>query len=600
MISETTIKFMTQAKGLLELCIQGAENRTTDEAQMEHWLQDVIKFCRMAILNIPGTTIPIPTAPTQTFKPNSPEREMEDDYKLPTCGMLNMAPNDATMTPEARAELVDLQQTLCQAMKDFKIDMEPGNITQGASFTRFEFYPPKGLRMSRITHLTDNLMLAAQAKSINILAPIPGKNTVGIELENKVKKTVYLREILQSEEFQNSTHRIPLALGKDVYGTPIIADLSTMPHLLMAGKTDSGKSVCLNSMLLSMLYKFNPNELKLILADPKVVDLQPYKKLPHLLCPLLTAPERVIGALRWVVNEMEYRLKLFRATGVSNVEEFNNRTANGTAETEVEGSIESYYDEADVLISDLDDMECEDDCASEMPEKLPYIVFVINELADYMLLAKDDIENYIAKIAQKARAAGIHLIISTQIPRSNVLTGLIKANIPSRIAFKVSSPLDSRIILDVNGAENLLGHGDFFFNHAGSSRNNVMRIQGTFVSDPEIAYVVRYCASSAKQNFEQNVTAERNEPVCTTDSEPPAGKDMSDEDAELYSRCVQLVISERKASTSLLQRRFSIGFGRAAKMMDMMEKRGVIGPAAGNLSRPREVLIYHTCTRENN
>jgi S-DNA-T family DNA segregation ATPase FtsK/SpoIIIE len=332
-----------------------------------------------------------------------------------------------------------------------------------------------------------------------------------------------------------------------------------MPHLLIAGNADSGKSVCINSMLLSMLYKFGPNELKLILADPKIVDMQPYRKLPHLLCPLLTAPERVIGALRWVVNEMEHRLNLFQLTGVSNVEEFNNRANDGGV---------APYTEETTEQADID--------SDSLPAKLPYIVIIINELADYMMLVKEDLENYIARLTQKARAAGIHLIAATQIPRANVITGILKANIPSRMAFKVTSPLDSRIILDTSGADKLLGKGDFLYLPAGDI-TKMTRIQGAFVSDVEVACVAKHCA-------EHNAAE-----IAPTPKD--CGLTLSAEEEELYERAVQLVKNERKASVSMLQRRFSIGYGRAAKIIDMMESRGVIGPVSGNSSRPREVLI---------
>ena len=555
MISETTIKYLAQAKGLLELCIQGAENRTTDEAQTERWLEDVIKFCRMAILHLPGEQ----PQPASVFNTYQPDVSATTDYCPPPYELLKDAPQAEALTPDARAEMVDMQQSLCSTMSDFKISMEPGNITRGPAFTRYEFFPPNGLRVNKVLNIADNLMMTAQAKAINILAPIPGKNTIGIELENKVRDTVYLKEILQSKELQTSSYRIPVALGKDVYGTPIIADLTSMPHLLIAGNADSGKSVCINSMLLSMLYKFGPNELKLILADPKIVDMQPYRKLPHLLCPLLTAPERVIGALRWVVNEMEHRLNLFQLTGVSNVEEFNNRANDG----EVAPYTEETTEQADT------------DSAS-LPAKLPYIVIIINELADYMMPVKEDLENYIARLTQKARAAGIHLIAATQTTRANVITGILKANIPSRMAFKVTSPLDSRIILDTGGADKLLGKGDFLYLPAGGI-TKMTRIQGAFVSDVEVARVAKHCA-------EHNAAE-------ITPTPKDCGLTLSAEEEELYERAVQLVKNERKASVSMLQRRFSIGYGRAAKIIDMMESRGVIGPVAGNSSRPREVLI---------
>ena len=537
-------------------------------------------------------------------------REQQDDYPLPPYDLLNYVPVADEDSEAAAEEMRETQLCIMEALETFKIQVEPGNITRGPSITRYEFYPPKGLKLSKITDLEANLRLAAQAKSIKILAPIPGKNTIGIELENASKTPVYLRELLQSEAFHSKKLRIPVALGKDVYGNPVIGDLAAMPHTLVAGTTGSGKSVCVNSMILSMLYKFRPDELRLILVDPKVVEMQPYKKLPHLACPVVTQAARVIGALRWAVNEMEHRYKLFSKMGVRNFEDFNNRPEDYEPEPDEDEIQEEYnplpegYDAADAIVRDIEDSQGEEDLPEEeqgefdfeddnrIPAKLPYIVIIIDELADLMMQVKDDLENYIARLTQKARAAGIHLVAATQTPRANVITGIIKANIPSRLAFKVASPLDSRVILDANDAEKLLGKGDFLFLPPGGI-TKMTRAQGAFVSDPEIAAIVKFCAAHAKQNFVQGVTTEMNnaDGSGNTDDSRLGGNGMSDEDAELYTRCVQLVITERKASTSLLQRRFSIGYGRAAKIMDMMEQRGVIGPASGNTSRPREVLV---------
>ena len=409
-------------------------------------------------------------------------RDMLEDYPLPPYDMLTYKPPAEEDTAAAREEMYSTQQSIIETLASFRIDVEAGDITRGPSITRYEFYPPKGLKLNRITNLADNLRMATQSKSINILAPIPGKNTVGIELENDIKSPVYLRELLQSEAFHSPKLRIPVALGKDVYGAPVIGDLAAMPHTLVAGTTGSGKSVCVNSMILSMLYKFRPDQLRLILVDPKVVEMQPYKKLPHLACPVVTNAARVIGALRWAVNEMEHRYKLFSKIGVRNFEDFNNRPEDFVPEPEEEETHEQYnplpegFDAADAIVRDIEDSqgseylpeeeeqgEFDFDADEPIPAKLPYIVIIIDELADLMMQVKEDLENYIARLTQKARAAGIHLVAATQTPRANVITGIIKANIPSRLAFKVASPLDSRVILDTNGAENLLGKGDFLF-----------------------------------------------------------------------------------------------------------------------------------------
>lgn len=533
-----------------------------------------------------------------------------DDYPLPPYSLLTFIPTPPEMNEAAASEMRETQERIIDTLNNFKVSVSPGEITRGPSITRYEFYPPAGYRVSRICSLSKDLMMSTSSKSINILAPIPGKNTVGIELENENKSPVYLRELLQSPAFKNPKLRIPVALGKDVYGNAVIGDLAAMPHTLVAGTTGSGKSVCINSMILSMLYKFRPDELRLILVDPKVVEMQPYKKLPHLACPVVTNPARVIGALRWAVNEMEHRYSLFSRCGVRNFEDFNNRADDGEAEEEEEEDIpdnpnfdiEAFaseierQSEREIPLEEEQQDEFDFDERESIPRRLPYIVIFIDELADLMMVVKEDLENYIARLTQKARAAGIHLVVATQTPRSNVVTGIIKANIPSRIALKVSSTLDSRIILDMAGAENLLGKGDFLFLPPGGI-SKLTRAQGAFVSDAEIASIIKFCASHASQHFDQSVTAEMNNAdgsAMGNTSSPDGGllssSKTSAEDDELYTRCVSLVVTERKASTSLLQRRFSIGYGRAAKIMDLMQERGVISPPIGATNK-REILV---------
>ena len=568
----------------------------------------------------PAAPAPAPRPrPTPAPKVNTPQphqatlgldtRQQSDDYPLPPYDLLKYEPASDEMNETSQQEMREKQQLIIDTLDTFGITVEPGDITRGPSITRYEFYPPRGLRVQRISNLSKELMLATQAKAINILAPIPGKNTVGIELENATKAPVYLRELLQSNNFADKKLKIPVALGKDVYGNAIIGDLAAMPHTLVAGTTGSGKSVCINSMILSMLYKFRPDELKLILVDPKVVEMQPYHKLPHLACPVVTVPARVIGALRWAVNEMEHRYQLFSRCGVRNFKDFNERDpqndpdiyGNAEEEEDVDNpnfDIEAFASEierqADEEIPLGEEEEDERDEDPRIPAKLPYIVIIIDELADLMMTVKEDLEAYIARLTQKARAAGIHLVAATQTPRAQVVTGTIKANIPSRIAFKVASPLDSRVILDTNGAENLLGKGDSLFLPP-EGVTKMTRIQGAFVSDAEISSIVAFCAAHAKQKFEQGMAAEMDSQENGGSAGDNGGrsghKGMSEEEDELYTRCRELVITQRKASTSLLQRSFSIGYGRAAKIMDLLEKHGVIAPASGNTSRPREVLI---------
>lgn len=550
--------------------------------------------------------IKFPKSPAKSASINAVDRRpQEADYPLPPYELLDYKPVPAEVTEAAAEEMQEMQQRIIDTLDTFKIAVTPGDITRGPSITRYEFFPPRGLRVNRIATLNKDLMMSTQSKSVNILAPIPGKATVGIELENAQKSPVYLRELLQSDAFNNPKLRIPVALGKDVYGNPVIGDLAAMPHTLVAGTTGSGKSVCINSMILSMLYKFRPDELKLILVDPKMVEMQPYRKLPHLACPVVTVAARVIGALRWAVNEMEHRYKLFSQVGVRNFEDFNNRPPDEEREPEKEEIDESYVDydaidrmESEILrqadegreLTDEDQDEFDFEEEERIPTRLPYVVIIIDELADLMVMVKDDLESNIARLTQKARAAGIHLVAATQTPRANVVTGLIKANIPSRIAFRVASPLDSRIILDTTGAENLLGAGDCLFLPPGGI-SKMTRVQGAWVSDREIASIIQHCASHAKQKFEQGVTAEMNNSEGGGDGGGRIGpKNLSEEDSELYTRCVNLVITSRKASTSMLQRHFSIGYGKAAKIMDMMEANGIIAPSQGS-ARAREVLV---------
>ncbi len=563
----------------------------------------------------PARPAPTPAAtriatPPPRELPQRDERPQEADYPLPPYELLAYKPVAPEQGEEAQREMQEMQEGIMETLRYFKIEVTPGDITRGPSITRYEFYPPRGLRVNRIANLSNDLMLATSSKSINILAPVPGKNTVGIELANAKKTPVYLRELLQDPAFRSPDLRIPVALGKDVYGRTVIGDLAAMPHTLVAGTTGSGKSVCINSMIISMLYKFRPDELRLILVDPKVVEMQPYRRLPHLACPVVTNPGRVISALRWAVNEMEHRYKLFSKIGVRNFEDFNARSADYVPEPDEDemqqdalpdpnwverfaSEIERQAEDEVHLGVEETQQELDFDAEENIPLRLPYIVIIVDELADLMMMVKEDLEVYISRLTQKARAAGIHLVVATQTPRSNVVTGIIKANIPSRIAFKVSSPLDSRIILDQMGAENLLGKGDFLFLPPGGI-SKMTRAQGAFVSDDEVAAVVKHCSRHARQNFDQNVMSEIESDEGGSGGGDNggriAGKGGSDEDDELYTRCVNLVVSERKASTSLLQRRFSIGYGRAAKIIDMMEERGVISPAQG-ATRAREVLV---------
>jgi len=521
-----------------------------------------------------------------------------EDYELPGFDLLQYDDEvDGERTGADKSELMAIQKTIVDTLKAFGVEVTPGDITHGPTITRYEVYPSIGLRVSRITQLEADIARATRAERINILAPIPGKDTVGIEIANDEKVAVPLRELLQDESFRSAKKKIPLALGKDVYGNTVIGDLAAMPHLLVAGATGSGKSVCINSIITSILFKFGPDELRFIMVDPKVVEMQVYSKLPHLVVPVVTDPKKVVAALRWTVNEMERRYKIFAKEGVRNFDSFNDRVRpekEAVAEEETPEVEEEVMDQeqlesiAEALESgelgpepEVEEGAFGDD--EEVPDRLPYIVVIIDELADLMQTAPADVEMNIARIAQKARAAGIHLIVATQTPRADVVTGIIKANIPSRIAFQVSSALDSRVILDTKGAEKLVGKGDMLFLPPGSAKLD--RAQGAFVSDEEVEDIVKHCAEQGKQRFEESVQAS----IDRGGDDTSEDNDVSDADEELIQRCMEVIIQEQKASTSLLQRRLRLGYTRAARMIDILEQRGVIGPGEG--AKPRDILI---------
>jgi len=526
-------------------------------------------------------------------KLSTPPTEEFREYELPPFELLHYEEKPEGPTAEDKEEMLEIQQKIIDTLTTFRVDVTPGDITRGPTITRYEVYPARGVRVNTFDQYAKDIALATKAESVNIVAPIPGKDTVGIEIVNRKKVAVPLRELLQDPAFCSPKKKIPLALGKDVYGRTVIGDLASMPHLLVAGATGSGKSVCINSIISSMLLKFRPDELRLILVDPKVVEMQPYSKLPHLIVPVVTDPKKVPNALRWCVNEMEHRYHCFAKVGVRNFEAFNKRPPDVPAQ-ETEEPEDGQVDEAlaESIARDLesqgewpveedDELELEDD--GVIPERFPYIVIIIDELADLMQTVGADIETNIGRLTQKARAAGIHLIVATQTPRRQVVTGTIKANIPTRIAFQVASGTDSRVILDRQGAEKLVGKGDLLYLPPGSAQ--VERAQGAFISDDEVEALVAHCASQAKQKFPEEAQESVDEP-----SRGGADSPLDDAEEECYAKCLEVAVVERKVSTSLLQRRLSIGYGRAARMMDLLESRGIIAPA-DNTNRPRKVLV---------
>ncbi len=527
-----------------------------------------------------------------------------EDYQLPTLDLLEYGEDDE-VTPTDNDMLMRVQSTIVNTLDTFGVEVKPGDITKGPTITRYEVYPKPGLRVNKITSLQADLARATMAERINILAPIPGKDTVGIEIANSDKVVVALRELFEDDAFRRSDYKLPLALGKDVYGRVIVGDLAKMPHLLVAGATGSGKSVCINSIIASLLFRFSPDDLKFIMIDPKVVEMQLYNSLPHMVVPVVTEPKKVLLALRWVINEMERRYKLCAQVGCRNFDGFNahvRQRQKVRAENEMADSLEAELATHHVKIGDNviddDDPEGGDEEFTEMrdvtpasertsqePDEdldntLPYIVVIIDELADLMQTAPADVETGIARIAQKARAAGIHLIVATQTPRADVVTGVIKANIPSRVAFQVSSKIDSRVILDNAGAENLVGKGDMLFLPPGSAQ--LIRAQGAFLSDEEAQAIVDACAEQGEPEFAPDAQE-------TIEKGDLGDDEVSEADEELIEKCLEIIYADQKASTSHLQRRLKLGYNRAARVMDVLEQRGIIAPGDG--AKPREILV---------
>jgi len=468
------------------------------------------------------------------------------EYPFPSLDLLTFVPdNNADLYKE---ELRANAGRLIETLSDFKIEAKVLDAKRGPTVTRYELEPGAGVRTNRIANLSDDIALHLAAPAVRIEAPIPGKSAIGIEVPNKTNSTVYLREIIGSEEFAKHKSKVAVALGKDISGQPIVIDIEKMPHLLIAGVTGSGKSVCINSILISLLYKAKPDEVKLILVDPKVVELNVYNGIPHLLIPVVTDPSKAAGALNWAVGEMLQRYKMFADKGVRNFSGYNNSLSEGE-------------------------------------QKLPQIVIIIDELADLMMAAKGDIEDAICRLAQMARAAGMHLVIATQRPDSNVITGLIKANVPSHIAFAVSSQINSHIILDASGAEKLLGKGDMLYAPLGATKP--ARVQGCFVSDGEVEKVVAAVKQGHENVYDENIIKQIEQKAL--EQKNGGGEDEDDDYDPKLDEAIECVIEKGQASTSMLQRFVGLGYPRAAKIMDIMDKRGIIGPYQG--SKPREVLI---------
>lgn len=467
------------------------------------------------------------------------------EYLFPKMELLNVN-SKLKLKSEDKKDLIESANKLEQTLSNFGVEAKVVQVTKGPSVTRFELQPSPGVKVSKIVNLQDDIALGLAANGVRMEAPIPGKAAIGIEVPNRKQSPVFLREVLDSKEFTSSNKNLAFALGKDITGKCIVGDLSKMPHMLIAGATGSGKSVCINSLIISLLYKYSPEEVKLLMVDPKVVELSIYNGIPHLLIPVVTDPKKAAGALNWAVNEMNKRYNLFSQMKVKNIESYNNLYAKGGIQ-----------------------------------EKLPYIVVIVDELADLMMACPNDVEDYICRLAQMARAAGMHLIIATQRPSVDVITGVIKANIPSRVSFAVSSGTDSRTILDQIGAEKLLGRGDMLYYPIGE--NKPLRVQGAFISEEEVENVVDFIKNVEEEiDYSEDILNHINNEVATDVG-------TSNENDELLDEAIKLVVEYQQASTSFIQRKLRVGFNRASRIMDELEENGVISARDG--SKPRNVLI---------
>lgn len=475
-------------------------------------------------------------------------------YKFPPLTLLDSLNSADSKT--VAAELETTAQRLVDTLKSFGVETQVINVSRGPTVTRYELQPKAGVKISKITSLADDIALNLATAGVRIEAPIPNKAAVGIEVPNKSSATVGIREVIESSTFSASKSKLTVSMGKDIGGNTIVADIAKMPHGLIAGATGSGKSVCINSFIISLLYKASPDDVKLLMIDPKVVELGIYNGIPHLLVPVVTEPRKAAGALGWAVNEMEQRYKMFADRDVRNIEGYNKL-------------VETLVDEPEV-------------------KKMPRIVIIIDELADLMMTAPKEVEDSINRIAAKARAAGIHLLIATQRPSVNVVTGVIKANIPTRIAFAVSSHIDSATILDCAGAEKLLGRGDMLFRPVGANKPN--RIQGCFVSDEEVERVVDFVKSGGKANYDDNIMLEiERQAAIEKQQRTGVPEEAADSDDPVLDEAIKVVVELGQASTSLLQRKLKLGYARAARIIDQMEERGIIGGYEG--AKPRQVLI---------
>ena len=489
------------------------------------------------------------------------------EYKFPPIDLLQKSdvPNNSDIT----AELNNNGKMLVDILKSFNVQTKIVDISRGPAVTRYELQPASGVKISKITNLSDDIALNLASSGVRIEAPIPGKAAVGVEIPNKVVSVVKMRELISSSKFKSAKSKLTVVLGRDISGEIMTADLAKMPHLLIAGSTGSGKSVCINSFIISILYNASPEEVKLLMIDPKVVELGVYNGIPHLLVPVVTDPRKAAGALNWAVNEMLNRYKKFAENNVRDLESYNDYVTRNPGMVDKEG---------------------------EVLEKMPQVVIIIDELSDLMMAAPNEVEDYICRLAQMARAAGMHLVIATQRPSVDVITGIIKANIPSRIALAVSSQIDSRTILDMSGAEKLLGRGDMLFSPVGSPKP--IRVQGCYVTDREIENVIEFLKESQETSYDSSVAAEIEKNAVIDGGKENGQKTSEGTSDPVMNEAIKCVIEAGQASTSLLQRRLRVGYARAGRLIDEMEQMGIVGPHEG--SKPRQVLITYQQFMEMN
>ncbi len=542
--------------------LQSEENRCQDKAKPEKKPKEEPKEIMKRPVPVPPAPVPETSSKDKAgdgAASDSPFKgvigsqiKADENYKFPSVDLLKRPTDEKIEGDDLAANSKAIEATLAE----FQIEAKVVEVEQGPKITLYEILPAPGVRANSIATYEDDISMALKATSIRMIIPIPGKQTIGIEVPNTTSRPILVREMIENPDFRSQKCMLPLILGKDTGGRAMIADLASMPHILIAGTTGSGKTVCINSVITGFLYHCTPSQLKMVMIDPKMVELAVYNKIPHMLSPVVTDVRKASNTLNWVVMEMEKRYRLFSTVGVRNIVGFNTReiSAEGAKEVEAAGESENV-----------------------IPVSIPYIVVIIDELADLMLVAQEKVETAITRLAQLSRAVGIHLILATQRPSVDVITGVIKANFPARVAFKVASVVDSRTILDSKGADKLLGRGDMLFVQPGS--DNMIRGQAPLISDEEINRVVAFVAQQGKPEFHSEIQAAQN-------SSMPGGAGEKD---EIFEEAKRIVLTTRKASTSYLQRRLSLGYARAARVVDQLEANGVIGPQDG--AKPRDILL---------